>query len=258
MGRISVLKQINELWDERESATRDRKAEIDRELPTLGAQLENPRRTSRIESLQKKGERLTYDDVQYLKSQDFPDKTIWELMGISAVAFRKFTKNHKKKRAVNMGKTNLDEAKRLLAETDLTVTEIANETGATYGSIYYHVSKIRGKKENKSKNLKNSKEVVPESKKELLPMTEEKSTIYTDLEDTTKNLKETIIKMTEDHERFKAETTEEREKLEKKVAELKASPNPDESTQWFNLYMKEQTAHRLLFQYLKTVQEGDE
>src|SRR5690625_7276223 len=112
MGRISVLKQINELWDERESATSDRKAEIDRELPTLGAQLENPRRTSRIESLQKKGERLTYDDVQYLKSQDFPDKTIWELMGISAVASRKLRKNHKKKRGGKRGKTHVERAKR--------------------------------------------------------------------------------------------------------------------------------------------------
>src|SRR5699024_5980269 len=142
-----------------------------------------------------------------------------------------------------------------LAETDLTVTEIANQTGASYGSIYYHVNKIRGKKEIKPQK---SKKAIPEPKKESIPMPEEKSINATDLEDATKHLKETILKMTEDHERFKAETIEEREKLEKEIARLRATPAPDDSARWFNLYMREQTAHNLLFQYLKTVQEGDE
>jgi|GEM_PF-5555902 len=54
----------------------------------------------------------------------------------------------------NFGKYNIEEAKRLIRETDLNYTQIAEETGVPYATVAYHGLKIRGKKNTDNKNSK--------------------------------------------------------------------------------------------------------
>src|SRR5690625_717828 len=77
----------------------------------------------------------------------------------------------KKKDNRERAKGNIEEGKRLLKETDLSVPKIAEMTGCTVANLYYHSRKIRGKKKPamvKEKPKKTTEKKIVEQPKETV------------------------------------------------------------------------------------------
>lgn len=221
MERLEILKSIDQLHEEHEHATDDRKKEIDKEIRELGEKLKIPRRVNKINSLLKKGKYLTFSEIEYLRSQEVSVKEIAKVMGIGAMKLGDLIKKHKEGSLKDVSRAvgDLKEAKRLLSETDMTVPQIAQETGCNEHTVYYHSSKIRkGKKPQKGKA-----KVVSKTKYDQLKS--EYDQLLKKSEDEKERLQKKIRDKDEDIAILKTQMTY----LENEIKEHKAKPKSDEN-----------------------------
>ncbi|WP_200415969.1 sigma-70 family RNA polymerase sigma factor [Virgibacillus salexigens] len=164
-----------------------------------------------------------------MKLQDCNQQTIGEELGFSQVhisrkliaigkQYKEFSEGEK------MPKGNVEEAKRLLKETDLTVPQVIKQTGINDGVGYYHAKQIRKEQPNQT---------APTIAREK----------YETLLAEHKELQE-ALKLT------RAELATERALVKKQAEEIKESQVVSE---WEEKYLQEKEAHEQLFKYMSLV-----
>lgn len=259
MDRLQVLWKIDELNSEYETASSKRQKQIDKELVELGNILkQNPRRDKKIQQLLAKGRDMNAQDIKQLSDWGITHKQIKQVLKIDNVSFYEYLKNHGlvKERKEVMPKSAIAEAKELLANTDLSIPEIAKKTGAKEPTVYYHAKKIRGgtqkditppKKEHKKqivqlKESVKSKEISPEHMK-LKQEHEELKKIYHEL-------RILYQKITEQESGEIADL-----KMELEQAEREAELLKQDAEHYSNLYEQEVAAHEHLFNYIQILRK---
>ncbi|MGM8215158.1 DUF1599 domain-containing protein [Bacillaceae bacterium W0354] len=165
MDRITILKRIDELEELQKTASEERSKQIEAEIQRLGQMLTLPRREQKIKALIKKGPNMMFSEVTWLLEQDFTRDEVAVWLNMSRSQLQDYLKRHGYKRK-GEGQTrklkpkgdedvkgraqgNIEEGKRLLRETSLSIPKISKMTGCTEANLYYHSSKIRGKQKKK-------------------------------------------------------------------------------------------------------------
>jgi methylphosphotriester-DNA--protein-cysteine methyltransferase len=128
---------------------------IGKQIRELGKQLDNKPR-KKAQKLLSKGGSLTLSDIKSLLELGVTKKEIAKAAGVSPSEFYEYLKSHGLLKEVKKV-SNIEEAKKLLKETDLSVTEIAKRTGTKEATVYYHSRKIRtGETKTEQANTENT------------------------------------------------------------------------------------------------------
>lgn len=138
MNRMQVLQQINKLNDEFERADSERKTQIDSELLLLGDKLMVPRRIKRIDSIVRK-RKVTKSELEYLSDCGFLRHWVVRVIKSGVKSGQDFINKYEEI------EKNMNEAKRLINETDFSIEEIANLTGADRQAVYNRSRIVRGR-----------------------------------------------------------------------------------------------------------------
>lgn len=281
MNKQQLLGRLFELEDQYETASPERKKELDNQIREIGKKLEsNPRKQQKIKDLLAKGSEMTYSDVSLLKDLEVTKKTILKAMGIrnssligkidlgSAEKFylslKQVNIKVKKTEVISMAEPiTIEEFVDMKFNRGLSVAEIARKKNVKYAEVYNWSKKKENEIEKFRKELKASspKEKAVEDKAAENKATDEKiSTVPKEqyeallakhkmLESFYEEEKQRMLKVAEANQKEIAE-------LEEKLRTLTEEPDPSEEIAAYReKYAKEKEAHSQLFKYLSLVQE---
>lgn len=253
MNRLKVLINIDELNEVYNSSTVAEKKAIDKKLKLMRQHLINPRRQNKIDLLKRKGDLLTYQEIMWLSEQEVTKKELAKIVNMSFYSFNDYLKTYQEVNTVAKG--NLEEAIRLLKETDMSVMDISRKTGVVDATAYYHAKKIRDpEKEVKAsvpdqaqKLLKDLKE-LKEDRNRLANLNREANADRLKRDEIIEKQAKIIDKL---HEKIDSLQIE----VEKRPSEIQNQPSPSDLAIWKEKFANEKAAHRHLFEYISFIRK---
>ncbi|WP_163538282.1 hypothetical protein [Gracilibacillus sp. YIM 98692] len=146
MHRVEIIRKIDAILDIYDKTAN--KKELDTQLQQLRGKLTGTK-DDRINRLLAKGEDLTFSEIHWLLDQEITRTKIAKAMRMNLTNFVEYLENHgiervrKERETVSKAKGDVERAKTLLKENDLSCPEIAKRTGVNESTVYYHAKKIR-------------------------------------------------------------------------------------------------------------------
>ena len=232
MDKKEIILQLGYLEDEYKEASEERKKEIDQQIKKYGEMLQQlgMKKQEEINRLLDKAHQMTYADVQKLRRYGITKSEILSKLGVPKNSWKnididdresfyrglEFLEIEEEEDEMTRAKGDIEKAKQLLRETNLSVQEIARKTGANENTVYYHAKKIR------EENNKNYADIIRQRDEHIF-------SLQTQLD--------------------KAER--EKQQLQQAINELREKLNENNRIElWKEKYMQERQAHETLLKYI--------
>ncbi|GGP07326.1 TetR family transcriptional regulator [Oceanobacillus neutriphilus] len=213
---------------------------------------------TKAKKLLAKGKKLTFSEIQWLLNKEVPRSDIKKALKMNGKDFADYLVQHGIPRirtdkediaAMKKPSGDIELAKKLLRETDLSVQEIVKRAGVTAGSVYYHKKKKTEKKASRPSASEKGSDSMP-IKEHFNKQIEELESELNQYRYDVKALEETNAALNRSLDQERSKVTEREKMLEQMNKDLHRLFREREELLQKNNQENLQKQHDLLLEYI--------